>query len=123
MSEFLDKAIAYTRQERESSLLSINVKKFGEKVYFKPLGALSVEKFDQVLAGEKSESIDGLISVLIARCLDSSGRPLFNPMDRIQMKKELSPLLIAEITQAMSNAETESESVEDLEKNLEPMSG
>lgn len=118
MSAFLDKAIAYTRQERDSNLLSVDVKKLGDTIYFKPLGALSVEKFDQVLAGESLNNVDGLITCLIVRAMDKDGRPLFNPMDRIQMKKEMGPLLIAELVRAMGAAESESETVEDLEKNL-----
>jgi hypothetical protein len=118
MSAFLDKAIAYTRQERQSSLLSVEVKKLGETIYFKPLGALSVERFDQVLAGENANNVDGMITALIVRAMDKDGHPLFNPMDRIQMKKEMGPLLIAEIVRSMGAAEGDSETVEDLEKNL-----
>jgi len=123
LSEFLDKAIAYSAQERDANLLCIDVPKLGDKIYFKPLGALSVEKFDVVLAAEEKQNIAGMIEVLIVRAMDKDGKPLFNPMDRIQMKKQLGPLLLAEIYQMMRNAEVESETVEDLEKKLETTTG
>ncbi len=122
MSAFLDKAIAYTSQERDANLLHIDVKKLGETIYFKPLNALSVEKFDRVLEAEGKQNIVGMIDILIVRAMDEKGEPLFNPMDRVQMKKQIGPLLIAEIIQAMSATETANETVEEIEKNLETIS-
>lgn len=118
MSDFLDKAIEYSRQERDANLLSVECRKLGKTIYFKPLAALSIEKFDQVLLGESQKNIEGLINILIARALDKNGSPLFSPMDRLEMKKELSPLLLAEIVQSFGSVEAESDTVEDIEKNL-----
>lgn len=117
MSDFLDKAIEYSRQERDANLLNVECKKLGMTIYFKPLAALSIEKFDLVLLGESKNNIEGLINILIARALDKNGNPLFKPMDRLQMKKELSPLLLAEIVQSIGSVEPEAGTVEEIEKN------
>lgn len=113
----LDKAIEYTTELRGDTLLKIYIDELDDTIYYKPLDALTVEKFDIVLAGEKKENIDGLIDILITRALDENGKPAFKKAEKVMLKKRVSPTLIAQIVRQMSDQEGDEIVVKDLEKN------
>lgn len=116
MSDVLDRAKSHFAGLLDGAeLLNVDVPEWETKIYFKPLKALKVQQFDKVLAAERKGNVEGFVDMLIIRALDESGKPVFKPVNRLELIKHASPTVISRIISDMGEAELESEQMGEIE--------
>lgn len=86
------------------------------KVYFKPLAALPVQQFSEVAKLATQESVEAFIDILIIRCLDENGAPLFKKANRLELLRHVSPQVVCSIITQMGEIDNSLEQIGDLEK-------
>jgi len=86
------------------------------KVYFKPLAALPVQQFSEVAKLATQESVEAFIDILIIRCLDENGSPLFKKTNRLELLRHVSPQVVCSVITQMGEIDNSLEEMGDLEK-------
>lgn len=86
------------------------------KVYFKPLAALPVQQFSEVAKLATQESVEAFIDILIIRCLDENGAPLFKKTNRLELLRHVSPQVVCSVITQMGEIDNSLEEMGDLEK-------
>jgi hypothetical protein len=90
------------------------------KIYFKPMSALPVKTYSRLVELGSQQTVEAFIDILILRCLDESGKPLFKAIDKTEMLREISPIVVCDIIRQMGEAEKETSvllNLEVVEKN------
>lgn len=122
----LEKAKAHFKQIlAHEGLRCLDVPEWGEancpaKIYFKPMAALPVKTYSRLVELGSQQTVEAFVDILILRCLDEQGKPLFKTVDKTEMLREISPIVVCEIIQQMSEQEKDTLSllnVEHVEKN------
>jgi len=85
------------------------------KIYFKPMAALPVKTYSRLVELGSQQTVEAFVDILILRCLDETGKPLFKAMDKTEMLREISPIVVCEIIRQMGEAEKETASLLNLE--------
>lgn len=113
MSNVLEKAKQHFRNVISGEgLRHIDVPEWGDngqplKIYFKPLPALSIKQYSRFIELGTQQTVEAFVEMLILRCLDSEGRALFKPMDKTEMLRHISPIVVCDIIKLMSEKERE----------------
>jgi hypothetical protein len=102
-------------------LRSIEVPEWGEAgkpavLYFKPLAALPIKTYSRLISLGSEQTVEAFVDMLILRCVDSEGAPLFKMVDKTEMLRCISPVVVCQIMTRMSESDTVP-SVEDAKKN------
>jgi hypothetical protein len=117
----LEKAKAHFKQILDSEgLQCIDVPEWGDKnqpakIYFKPMAALPVKTYSRLVELGSQQTVEAFLDILILRCLDEQGKPLFKAVDKTEMLREISPLVVCDIIRQMGEAEKETVSLLNLE--------
>ena len=117
----LEKAKAHFKQILENEgLRCMDVPEWGEnnqpaKIYFKPMSALPVKTYSQLVELGSQQTVEAFVDILILRCLDEQGKPLFRLVDKTEMLREISPVVVCEIIRQMGEAEKETAAFLNLE--------
>lgn len=111
MSSVLTNAKAHFQQimQREG-LRCLDVAEWGEngqpaKIYFKPLSSLPIKIYSQLVALGMQQSVESFVDILILRAVDESGNPLFKALDKTEMLRHISPIVVCDIVKRMSEME------------------
>lgn len=104
---------------------SIEVPEWGDenqpaKIYFKPMAALPIKTYSRLVELGRQPTVEALVDMLIVRCLDETGKPLFRAVDKTEMLRDISPLVVCDIIRQMGEAEKDSAAFvarESVEKN------
>jgi hypothetical protein len=122
----LEKAKAHFRQVvDDEGLHCISIPEWGNaqnpaKIYFKPISAMPVKTYSRLVELGTKQTVEAFIDILILRCCDENGQSLFKLMDKTEMLREISPVVVCDIIKQMSEAEKEEallSTVEQMEKN------
>jgi hypothetical protein len=122
MSILLEKAKQHFAGVVESAgLRCVEVPEWGEaeqpaKLYFKPLSALPIKAYSRLISLGAEQTVEALVEMLILRCVDSESQLLFKMVDKTEMLREISPVVVCQIIQKMS-AEDNLPSMESMKKN------
>jgi hypothetical protein len=93
-------------------LHSIEVPEWGAKdkpakIYFRPLAALPVHAYSKVVALGLQQTVEAFVDILILRCLDENAQPVFRSMDRTEMLRSISPVVVCNIIKQMSEVDSQ----------------
>src|SRR5262245_42695478 len=108
MSNLLEKAKQHFKELVSSEgLCCMEVPEWGEenqpaRLYFKPLAALPIKTYSRLISLGSEQTVEAFVEMLILRCLDSEGQPLFKMVDKTEMLREISPVVVCRIIQQMS---------------------
>jgi hypothetical protein len=122
MGILLEKAKQHFAGVVESEgLRYVEVPEWGEgeqpaKLYFKPLSALPIKAYSRLIILGGEQTVEALVEMLILRCVDSESQPLFKMVDKTEMLREISPVVVCQIIQKISEADN-LPSVECMKKN------
>lgn len=122
MSELLEKAKQhFTRVVVSEGLQCIEVPEWGEdcqpaKLYFRPLAALPVKTYSRLITLGAEQTVEAFVDMLILRCLDAEGAPLFKSVDKTEMLRCISPVVVCQIITRMSAVDSTVD-VADTKKN------
>lgn len=122
MSLLLEKAKQHFAQFVDTEgLRCIEVPEWGEagqpaQLYFKPLAALPIKTYSRLVMLGSAQTVETFVEMLILRCLDSEGQPLFKMVDKTEMLREISPVVVCRIIREMSEQDS-LPTVEDMKKN------
>lgn len=111
MSRVLENAKQHFKHCVENEgLRCIEVPAWGEnnqpaKIYFKPLGSLTIKAYSQWVTLGSQQTVEAFVDMLILRCVDVGGQPLFKSVDRTEMLREISPIVVCDIISQMSESE------------------
>ena len=111
MTNILEKAKQHFRDViNGEGLRYIEIAEWGEvnqpvKIYFKPLAALPVKIYSKFIELGTQQTVEAFVDMLILRCLDQEGKPLFKPVDRTEMLRQISPVVVCDIIRKMSDKE------------------
>lgn len=109
----LDNAKQHFKQILEGEgLKCIEVLEWGQnnqpaKIYFKSLSNLSIKTYSQWIALGSQQTVEAFVDMLILRCLDENGFPLFKSAHKTEMLREISPIVVCNIIAQMSAQEKE----------------
>ena len=78
------------------------------KIYFKPLSSLPIKTYSQLVSLGMQQNVESFVDILILRCLDENANPLFKPLDKTEMLRHISPVVVCEIVKQMSDVDKES---------------
>lgn len=112
MSQLLEKAKQHFQEIVSSEgLQCIEVPEWGEphqpaQIYFKPMAALSIKTYSRLIALGAEQTVEALVEMLILRALDSDGQPLFKLVDKMEMLRAISPVVVCDIIKRMSDYDT-----------------
>lgn len=122
MSLLLEKAKQHFAEVVVSQgLHCIEVPEWGEpgkpaQLYFRPLSALPIKTYSQLVTLGSAQTVEAFVEMLILRAMNSEGQPLFKIIDKIEMLREISPVVVCRIIRQMSEQDT-LPSVDDMKKN------
>lgn len=85
-------------------------------IYFKPMAALPIKIYSQLVTLAAQQTVEAFVDILILRGCDEQGQPLFKAVDKTEMLREISPVVVCDIIRQMSAAESPL-TVEQAEKN------
>ncbi len=108
MSTLLEQAKTHFRDLIQGQgLHCIEIPEWGEKdkpakIYFRPLAALPVHTYSKVISFGLQQTVETFIDILILRCLDEQAQPLFRSVDRTEMLRSISPVVVCNIIKQMS---------------------
>ena len=117
----LEKAKAHFRQVvNGEGLRCILVPEWGEanqpaQIYFKPMASLPVKTYSRLVELGTKQTVEAFIDILILRCLDENGKPLFKLVDKTEMLREISPVVVCDIIRQMSEQEKDTLSLVDVD--------
>ena len=117
----LEKAKAHFKQILDDEgLRCILVPEWGEanqpaKLYFKPMSALPVKTYSRLVELGSQQTVEALIDILILRGCDEEGKPLFKLVDKTEMLREISPIVVCDIIRQMGEIEKDTSSLVNLE--------
>jgi hypothetical protein len=86
------------------------------KLYFKPLAALSIKTYSRLIALGAEQTVEAFVEMLILRCLNAEGTPIFKSVDKTEMLREISPVVVCQVITRMSESDA-FVAVEDAKKN------
>lgn len=118
----LEKAKAHFKQlVHGEGLRVIVVPEWGDrdepaKIYFKPMSALTVKTYSQIIEWGSKQTVEAFIDILILRCCDEQGKPLFKSVNKTEMLREISPIIVCDIIRQMSEQEKGDLPVGDIEQ-------
>ena len=110
----------------QEELHCIDVPEWGDenqpaKIYFKPMATLPVKTYSRLVELGSQQTVEAFIDILILRCLDEQGKPLFKAVDKTEMLREISPMVVCDMIRQMGEAEKETTTallnLESVEKN------
>lgn len=89
-------------------LQRIEVPEWGEgnqpaQLYFKPMAALPIKTYSRLVMLGSEQTVEALVEMLILRALDSEGQPLFKLVDKTEMLRSISPVVVCDIIKRMSD--------------------
>jgi len=122
----LEKAKSHFKQVlSQEGLQCILVPEWGEsdqpaKIYFKSMSALPVKTYSRLVELGSQQTVEAFVDILILRCCDETGKPLFKAVDKTEMLREISPIVVCDIIRQMGEAEKETNTflnLEHVEKN------
>ncbi len=122
----LEKAKAHFKEVlAQEGLHCILVPEWGDKnqpakIYFKPMTALPVKIYSRLVELGSQQTVEAFVDILILRCLDEQGKPLFKAVDKTEMLREISSIVVCDIIRQMGEAEKETNTflnLEHVEKN------
>jgi len=90
------------------------------KIYFKPMAAMPVKTYSRLVELGSQQTVEAFVDILILRCLDEQGKPLFKAVDKTEMLREISPIVVCDIIRQMGEAEKETSTflnLDHVEKN------
>lgn len=117
----LEKAKAHFSQVvNGEGLRCILVPEWGEadqpaQIYFKPMASLPVKTYSRLVELGTKQTVEAFIDILILRCLDENGKPLFKLVDKTEMLREISPVVVCDIIRQMSEQEKDMLSLVDVD--------
>jgi len=118
MSQVLERAKASFRA-RLSEVRCIEVPEWGDesgplRIYVRPA---TLKERDAIYRHVSAGSLEALVETLIQRARDEEGKPIFRPVDRLELMRHVDPDVIARVVAEINGDEAELPSVEDAEKN------
>lgn len=119
MSAILEQAKYHFREiVQGKGLHCIEIPEWGEKdkpakIYFRPLAALPVHIYSKVVALGLQQTVEAFIDILILRCLDENAQPTFRSVDRTEMLRSISPVVVCSIIKQMSEVDSQEQSDKD----------
>lgn len=129
MTNIIDRA---TKQFRDkiaaSEILQVEVPQWPDEqgkptvIYFRPLTALHLETFNKIMDCIRKENVLSAVDILILRALNADLTPMFKPVNRIELIKNVDPQVLLEIIANMGELDKSAEDklapdIEDIEKN------
>ncbi len=95
---------------QREGLRCLDVPEWGEnnqpaKIYFKPLSSLPIKIYSQLVSLGMQQTVESFVDILILRAVDENGNPLFNALDKTEMLRHISPIVVCDIVKRMSEAE------------------
>lgn len=123
MSDILEKAKQHFRElVSGEGLRCIEVPEWGQngqpaQLYFKPLAALPIKTYSRLITLGSEQTVEAFVDILILRCTDAGGVPLFKSVDRTEMLRHISPVVVCQIMTRMSEQDSVL-SIEEVKKNF-----
>ena len=111
MNTLLEKAkYHFAEIVRGEGLHSLSIPEWGEPdapalLYYRPLAALPVKTYSRWVALGSEQTVEAFVEMLILRCLDSNGQPVFKAMDKTEMLREISPTIVCRIITQISEGD------------------
>jgi hypothetical protein len=111
MQSLLEKAKEHFAEiVRGEGLYSLSIPEWGEPdqpaiLYYRPLAALPVKTYSRWVALGSEQTVEAFVEMLILRCLDASGQPIFKALDKTEMLREISPLVVCRIITQISEGD------------------
>ena len=87
------------------------------QIYFKPLSSLPIKIYSQLVSLGTQPSVESFVDILILRALDEHGNPLFKAVDKTEMLRHISAVVVCDVVKRMSEAEEASVDLEITAKN------
>lgn len=110
MSNIIDRA---TKQFRDkiaaSEILQVEVPQWPDDqgkptvIYFRPLTSLHLETFNKIMDCIRKENVLSAVDILILRALNADLTPMFKPVNRIELIKNVDPQVLLEIISNMGD--------------------
>lgn len=96
---------------RGEGLRSLSIPEWGESdqpavVYYRPLAALPIKTYSRWVSLGSEQTVEAFIEMLILRCLDSNGQPVFKALDKTEMLREISPVVVCRIITQISEGDS-----------------
>jgi len=119
MSTLLEQAKQHFRELIQGQgLHCIEIREWGEKdkpakLYFRPLSALPVHAYSKVVALGLQQTVEAFVDILILRCLDENAQPVFRSVDRTEMLRSISSVVVCNIIKQMSEVDGQAQSDND----------
>jgi hypothetical protein len=119
MSTVLDNAKNHFHQLIQGQgLHCVEVPEWGEKdkpakLYFRPLAALPVHTYSKVVALGLQQTVEAFVDIMILRCLDENAQPIFRSVDRTEMLRNISPVVVCNIIRQMSEVDGQEQNEND----------
>jgi hypothetical protein len=116
MSQLLEHAKQHFRELIQGQgLHCIEIPEWGEKdkpakLYFRPLAALPVHTYSKVVALGLQQTVEAFVDILILRCIDENAQPIFRSVDRTEMLRNISPVVVCNIIKQMSEVDGQASS-------------
>ena len=73
------------------------------KIFFQSLATLAIKKFSEIVELSKKGRIEDFVDILIVRCCDEHGKPLFKKTDRLELLHHVSPQVVCRILAEMGD--------------------
>ena len=116
MSTLLEQAKQHFRELIQGQgLHCIEIPEWSEKdkpakLYFRPLAALPVHIYSKVVALGLQQTVEAFVDILILRGLDENAQPIFRSVDRTEMLRSISPVVVCNIIKQMSEVDGQAQS-------------
>ena len=95
---------------RGEGLRSLSIPEWGEPdqpaiIYYRPLAALPIKTYSRWVTLGSEQTVEAFIEMLILRCLDNNGQPVFKTIDKTEMLREISPVVVCRIITQISEGD------------------
>jgi len=129
MNNIIDRVSKQFREKIASTeILQIEVTEWPDEqgkptvIYFRPLTSLHLEAFNKIVDLIRKENLLAAVDILILRALNADLTPMFKPVHRIELIKNVDPQVLLEIIGKMGELDAASDEkiipdIETIEKN------
>jgi hypothetical protein len=116
MSKILENATAHFRNRIGGKMQSIHVPEWEANIWFKASITLR-EQSKMIELSQAGKTVEALVESLIVKARNEDGTKMFNMADKMILLNEVDPNVIIRVVGEINSANSDIESLEDVEKN------
>ena len=116
MSKILENAKSHFSSKLNGELLKITVPEWKTDIFYKGTYSFAVES-KIIELQQAGKTVEALVESVIAKSLNSDGKPMFNKFDKVTLMNEVDPQVLIRVATALNNNTMEYQPLEETVKN------